>query len=98
MNHPIYRGGFALLKRIVIMVVVLVLVVFGLSIPLRENTEWKIINLDGYVVVYDPSGLLYEITDISVSRLPLKEQQDLALGVKVKDVFELEKILDGLSQ
>jgi len=75
-----------------------VLLIIGFSIPLNEESDWQIANLNGYVAIYDPSGSLYELTNISILSLPKKEQQDLCAGVKVNNLYELEQILEGLSQ
>ncbi|HHY19392.1 MAG TPA: hypothetical protein GX522_05785 [Firmicutes bacterium] len=75
-----------------------IIFIFGLSIPLKENSDWKLSELNGYIAIYDPSGFLFELTNISLSSLPKKEQEALLLGLTVNDHIELEQILEGLTQ
>ncbi len=75
---------------------VLLIIVFSISTD--EESDWQIANFNGYVAIYDPSGSLYELTNINISSLPKKEQQDLCAGVKINNLYELEQILEGLSQ
>lgn len=82
----------------ILSVLVVVFLVIQLSVPLKDQSKWKISSLNGFIAIYDPSGSLFELTNINVISLPIKEQVDLQIGIEVKDLYELEQIIDGLSQ
>lgn len=84
-------------SKVVGLLLVLVLL-FVLSIPLAEESNWTLGEYKGYVAIYDPSGSLFELTNIHINSLPKKEQDELKKGLTARDHYELEQFLEGITQ
>lgn len=64
----------------------------------NENTHYLIKDQEGYICIYylneDNEELLYKKTNISTEYLSQKDVDDLAIGIEVIGIEELNKVLE----